>query len=69
MFEPEFSGATEAVASLPPEVQERFAEYRTQVTGRTTLPWGDHCTECVWPVCHAMCAFSIPCRQGFSKAL
>jgi FkbH-like protein len=56
MYEPEFSGATEPIDALPPEVRAHFAEYRALVTGRTTLPWGEHCTECVWPVCYTTCA-------------
>lgn len=56
MYEPEVNRATEPVESLPAEVRARFSEYREHVVARTTLPWGEHCTECVWPVCYTTCA-------------
>ena len=56
MYEPEVNTGTEPSESLPADVLARFAEYRERVTARTLLPWGEHCTECVWPVCYTTCA-------------
>jgi FkbH-like protein len=55
MYEAEVNNSRDPIESLPLEVRERFAEFRRQVTARTTLPWGEHCTECVWPVCYTTC--------------
>src|SRR5215469_2023910 len=56
MYEPELNNARESIETLPEDVRERFAEFRSQVEARTTLPWGEHCAECVWPVCYSTCA-------------
>jgi FkbH-like protein len=56
VYEPEVNTGTEPAESLPADVLARFAEYRERVTARTLLPWGEHCTECVWPVCYTTCA-------------
>jgi FkbH-like protein len=68
MYESEVNGAVESVDAIPPEVRRQFAETGMQVVARTTLPWGEHCTECVWPTCYTTCALYSPridggCRQ------
>jgi FkbH-like protein len=68
MYEPEVNGTTEPIETLPPDVRERFAEFREKITARTAMPWGEHCTECVWPVCYTTCELYSPridgaCRQ------
>ena len=74
MYEPEVNTGTEPSESLPADVLARFAEYRERVTARTTLPWGEHCTECVWPVCYTTCALydrraDGGCRQFVGSAV
>lgn len=68
MYEAEVNDAKEAIDTLPSEVRARFAEYRSHVIARTVLPWGEHCTECVWPTCYKTCELYSPrvdgaCRQ------
>lgn len=68
MYEPEVNRSVESIAALPPEVRARFAEYRERIASRTMLPWGEHCTECVWPTCYTTCNLYAPrpdggCRQ------
>lgn len=55
MYEPEVNELVESIETIPPEVRHQFAELRDQVILRTTLPWGEHCTECVFPVCYSTC--------------
>jgi FkbH-like protein len=74
MFESELNNATESIETLPAEVLLRFAEYRHSVSARSMLPWGEHCTECVWPVCYTTCALyerrsDGACRQFVGPAV
>jgi FkbH-like protein len=74
VYEPEVNTGTEAAESLDAAVLARFAEYRARVTARTMLPWGEHCTECVWPVCYTTCALyerraDGGCRQFVGSAV
>jgi FkbH-like protein len=74
LYEPEVNTGTEAAESLDAAVLARFAEYRERVTARTMLPWGEHCTECVWPVCYTTCALyerraDGGCRQFVGSAV
>lgn len=55
MYEAEVNRLIEPAGALPAEVLARFAEYRSQVELRTTLPWGEHCTECAAPACYTSC--------------
>jgi len=64
LYEAEVNNSTESIQTLPPEARKCFAEYRSQVTARTTLPWGEHCTECVWPTCYATCELYSPRADG-----
>lgn len=68
MYESEVNNAVESIDTLPPDIRKRFAEFREYVEARTTLPWGEHCTECVWPTCYTTCELYSPrpdgnCRQ------
>ena len=74
MYEPEVNNATEPVETLSAEVRLKFAEHRGRVTARTMLPWGENCTECVWPVCYTTCALyerraDGACRQFIGPAV
>ncbi len=55
MYEPEVNHGKEPITSLPWEIRQKFNEFRASVIARTTLPWGEHCTECVWPSCYSTC--------------
>jgi FkbH-like protein len=37
---------------------------RDEVLARTALPWGEHCTECVWPTCYTTCDLYTPREDG-----
>jgi FkbH-like protein len=74
VYEPEVNTGTEPAESLDAAVLARFAEYRERVAARTMLPWGEHCTECVWPVCYTTCALyerraDGGCRQFVGSAV
>lgn len=68
MYEAEVNKSFELIDTLPPEIRTGFAECRNDIISRTTLPWGEHCTECVWPTCYTTCELFSPrpdgaCRQ------
>jgi FkbH-like protein len=68
MYESEVSKRTESADTLPKAVLDGLGEYRLRVRARTVLPWGEHCTECVWPSCYTSCELYDPridgaCRQ------
>ena len=68
MYEAEVNNSIESIETLPLEVRARFAEFRSRVAARTALPWGEHCTERVWPTCYTTCELYTPredraCRQ------
>lgn len=53
---------------IPKVVLDDLRAYRDHVVARTVLPWGEHCTECVWPSCYSSCDLYEPrpdggCRQ------
>lgn len=64
MYEAEVNSAFEPIETLPVEIRKRFAEFRSRVAARTTLPWGEHCTECVWPTCYTTCELYSPRMDG-----
>src|SRR5262245_49534969 len=68
MYEAEVNNSIESIDTLPLEIRKRFAEFRHRIVSRTLLPWGEHCTECVWPTCYTTCELYSPrldggCRQ------
>lgn len=64
MYEAEVNNSVESIATLPADIRKRFAEYRDRVAARTVLPWGEHCTECVWPACFTTCELYSPRQDG-----
>src|SRR5438477_10046509 len=64
MYESEVNRSKESIASLPAGIRERFSEYRSRIAARTLLPWGEHCTECVWPTCYTTCELYSPRMDG-----
>jgi FkbH-like protein len=55
MYETEANSRIAETNEIPPEVLEKFRDFREKVSARTLLPWGEHCTECVWPTCYRSC--------------
>src|SRR6266849_86625 len=55
MYESEIISKLEPTSSLPKGAIEFFEESAATVSMRSVLPWGEHCTECVWPSCYATC--------------
>ena len=64
MYEAEANRRLESVDQIPPAIRERFLELRGQLASRTVLPWGEHCTECVWPTCYSTCDLYSPREDG-----
>ncbi len=64
MYEAEVNNSVESIEPIPQEIRQRFAEYRNRIVARTVLPWGEHCTECVWPICYTTCELYSPRQDG-----
>jgi len=64
VYEPEVNDITEPIEVLPLVVRHRFSEFRDKIVSRTLLPWGEHCTECVWPTCYTTCELYSPRQDG-----
>lgn len=64
MYETEVNGRVESVDQIPAAIRQRFQELTDRVTARTVLPWGEHCTECVWPTCYTSCDLYAPRTDG-----
>ena len=64
MYEAEANYKVEPIEQLPTEVVQKFREFREKVAARTVLPWGEHCTECVWPTCYTTCDLYSPREDG-----
>src|SRR5579872_1236333 len=55
MYETEANLRLESAKQIPDEVLRSFGQFKGQLQSRTVLPWSEHCTECVWPVCYSTC--------------
>lgn len=64
MFETEANNRVESLDQLPAEAVREFSAFRERVIARTVLPWGEHCTECVWPSCYSSCNLYSPREDG-----
>src|SRR4051794_24893090 len=64
MYESESNPRNGSQFEMPPEVLERFLETRSMVIAKSLIPWGEHCTECVWPTCYSTCDFYQPRIDG-----
>jgi len=64
MYESELNRSVESIATVPEEIRKKFAELRDRISHRTTLPWGEHCTECAWPTCYTTCELYSPREDG-----
>lgn len=59
--------------SIPEVVLNRFRELDEVVVARSQIVWGEHCSECAYPVCYSSCSFYTPrhdlhCRR-FRKGI
>jgi FkbH-like protein len=64
MYETEANNRVESIEQLPSEAVQAFRSFREKVTAKTVLPWGEHCTECVWPTCYTTCSLYSPREDG-----
>ncbi len=64
MYESESNPQESSQVEVPLEILERFAETRSMVSEKSLIPWGEHCTECVWPTCYTTCTFYQPRVDG-----
>jgi FkbH-like protein len=64
MYESEVNGRVESADQIPAPILQRFRELGERLTARTALPWGEHCTECVWPTCYSTCDLYSPRLDG-----
>lgn len=64
MYETEANLTTESSDQIPSEIIASFGELTSRIVHRTVLPWGEHCTECVWPTCYSTCEFYAPRQDG-----
>lgn len=64
MYESEANVTVASSTEIPAEILSRFAESRKTVKKRTLIPWGEHCTECVWPTCYTTCDLYSPRHDG-----
>ena len=64
MYESEVNSRVELAEQIPAEVARAFAASKESVKMRTVLPWGEHCTECVWPTCYTTCDLFEPRPDG-----
>lgn len=64
MYESEANSRIESSGEIPLDVRNAFAGLRGKVLKRTVLPWGEHCTECVWPTCYSTCDLYSPREDG-----
>jgi hypothetical protein len=60
MFEAEVNHVTAGAEEIPPESRDAFASFARDVVRRSSLPWGEHCTECAWPTCYENCTLYTP---------
>ncbi|MFI5249262.1 MAG: HAD-IIIC family phosphatase [Gemmatimonadales bacterium] len=64
MYETEVNGHVESADQIPAPIRQRFEDLAGRVTSRSVLPWGEHCTECVWPTCYTTCDLYSPRTDG-----
>ena len=64
MYESEANPGFTRGGEFPAEMLARFSESRKTIVRRTLIPWGEHCTECVWPTCYTSCDLYQPRIDG-----
>lgn len=64
MYESEANGKREHIEQIPASVLDQFSARKGGLLARTVLPWGEHCSECVWPTCYSSCDYYSPREDG-----
>src|SRR5690242_10012368 len=64
MYETEANDRIGTIDEVPTNIVAKFLEFRDKIQSRTLLPWGEHCTECVWPTCYTSCDLYLPREDG-----
>jgi FkbH-like protein len=64
MYEAEVNQPFAAETALPAAIRDAFRNSSRTITGRTVLPWGEHCTECAIPTCYETCDLYVPRKDG-----
>lgn len=64
MYESEVNETIESAGVIPREIRVKLSELRDRIEFRSLLPWGEHCTECVWPTCYQTCDLYTPREDG-----
>ncbi|QIG79509.1 HAD-IIIC family phosphatase [Stakelama tenebrarum] len=49
-----------SVDSIPAEFAAKLDAFSASVSARSHIIWGEHCSECSFPVCQTTCAFYTP---------
>jgi len=60
MYESEVNLNTETYSTIPDSVLAQFKEYKEKFSHRSTILWGEHCTECNIPHCYSTCELYSP---------
>ncbi|MBU6326324.1 MAG: HAD-IIIC family phosphatase [Verrucomicrobia bacterium] len=69
MYESEVNNQWEDAGAIPAEVRRQWAGLGKEITARSMIPWGEHCTECGIPHCFLTCSlyqrrpFDMSCRR------
>lgn len=64
MYESESNVIVGSDLEVPQPILAQFIETRATITKRSLIPWGEHCTECVWPSCYSSCDLYRPRLDG-----
>lgn len=64
MYETEVNHQTAPATTVPADILADLAGYRAHVRARSLMPWGEHCTECMWPSCYSSCGLYEPRSDG-----
>lgn len=52
--------APRVAVEMPEAVCAGFREMRQAIAKRSTIVWGEHCSECAFPACYSSCEFYTP---------
>jgi len=64
MYEAEINQPRASELALLPAIHDAFRNSSGTITGRTVLPWGEHCTECAIPACYQTCDLYVRRKDG-----
>lgn len=60
MYESEANIIVESSSTIPDNILTQFIKYKTKFSHRSTMLWGEHCTECNFPSCYSTCDLYSP---------